>query len=525
MPFASYQSEQAALSELEGALSDENRYIDLCLVFRRKATGTTILTTGGRWDRTEQHFVDPDPADLTGSVILINDNQVAVVEAFARHLASRINGTPRKPLLVTGGGRRAGKSWIVTALALAAAVALPDAIVWMVSPILDKREELERYLKRHAAAGWLTPRVREFKFTLPNGSTIKNVTGDDDASLKRGEADLVVYNEPQLMGSDVLTNGAPAVIDQGGLVMFAGNPATKRKGVWFTRLWNAIESGKYKHGEVYRLDKRDNPDTHKESAAQIGELLRLVNPDAARADEDGIFREPGDFAYAEHFDEARNTCPRLDIGARVTAAIIRRAGDWGRHDILNGVDFQGWPYNAGVSLEAVGDPSDPTWYVTGCLMVPGEEELFLDEAYGLWDRERTIWIGDASGTWQDAQHIRGRTSFDKFLARKWRIEPPQKKLSDRGEHPANPSREDRINLVNGLLARGKLIVCMDKAAPVAEALQKCEVDSKGRPRGTYAHITDALGYPLWWATPRSRPFVENGPPMVIVPVTRYGSDF
>ncbi len=136
----------------------------------------------------------------------------------------------------------------------------------------------------------------------------------------------------------------------------------------------------------------------------------------------------------------------------------------------------------------------------------------LDDAFGLWDNSRTLWIGDASGSWQDAKHIKGRCSFDKFKARRWRIEAPRKKKTDRGEFPANPAREDRINLVNRLLDDGRLIVCLDTAADIAEDLRKCEVDTKGRPRGRHAHRTDALGYPLFWAEPLPKPARKDTAP-------------
>ncbi len=502
MPLASYQSTEAALSELRVALSDEATRLDLCLSLVRKSTREELLRVGGRWDTLAGRYLDPDPPGLRAFTLLVNENQVATVEKFRDWLAARISGGPRKRLLITGGNRRGGKSWIITALACATAVALPEAIIWLVSPTLKKRDEVERYIKAHTAPNWRSYGARDLRFRFVNGATITSITGEDAEAIKQGEADLVCYNEPQMMHQDVLTYGAPAIIDTGGLLLFAGNPSRRRKGVWFTRLLRAVEEGKYEGGEVCRLDARDNPDIDAAARSDIGRLMNLVDPEAARADDEGVFLEPGNFAYAESFDERRNTCPTLEIASFCTREVIQSAGHWGDFDLLGGVDFQSWPFNAGVSLVAVGSPADPTWYVTGCLMREGDEDFFLDDAYGLWSQDRILWIGDASGTWQDAQHTRGRASFDKFTARRWAIEPPQVKHSDRGQHPSNPKREDRINLVNSLLKRGKLIVCMDTAAPVAEALQKCEVDPKGKPRGRHAHLTDALGYPLWWATPK-----------------------
>lgn len=536
MALASYRSTETQLSELEAAYSDDKSSQDLCLIFLQKSSKRTLLTVGGRWltpPGEEPHWQEPPPPDIKAVIIAVNDNQVPTVEAFARHLRARIEGTPRKPFLITGGNRRGGKSWIVTALALAAAIAIPGAIVWMVSPILDKREELERYLKGHAAAGWLKPTVREFKFTLPHGSVIKNITGEDDEALKRGEADLVVYNEPQLMSIGVLVYGAPAVIDQGGLVLFAGNPAQKKKGVWFTRLWKAVESGKYPHAEVYWLDKKDNPDIDRQTDRQMGELLALVSPSAARADDEGLFLEPGNFPYAEHFDERRNSCPSFpDLVHPITGEVVRLRGQYDKRDRIGGVDFQANYGNAGVEVVAVGDKTRPTFYVTSCLVREGDESYFLDDAFEMWERERMLWIGDPSGAWQDAPHtesgFRGRDSFTKFQARKWKILPPREKQSDRGKFAAHPPVTDNINLVNLLLEEGRLIICMDKAALVAEALQKCEYGktskTEWRPAGPWAHLTDALRYVLYWLTPRPtrQGVVPNKHDMIAVTLSGQG---
>src|SRR5262249_7359378 len=149
---------------------------------------------------------------------------------------------------------------------------------------------------------WRRYMAREMTFIFANGSRIVNITGDDAEDLKRGEADLIVYNEPQAMTEDVLTYGAPAIIDHGGLLLFAGNPARKRKGVWFTRIVKAIEDGKYSKADFCRLSRRDNPDVDAGASDDVQELIHIINPEAERADMDGVFMEPGSFAYAEHFD-------------------------------------------------------------------------------------------------------------------------------------------------------------------------------------------------------------------------------
>jgi hypothetical protein len=242
MPMESFRSEQALVSELEDILGAEGRFIDLCLVFRGKTTGKDLLRVGGRWDQTTRQFIDEDPEDLTGKVVWVNANQEATVLRFGEWLAARLNGGPRKRMLITGGDRRGGKSYIVTALCCATCIGLPEALTWYVSPTLKKRDELERYTKRHTPQHWRRYAAREMTFWFRNGSRIINITGDDAEDLKRGEADLIVYNEPQAMGEDVLTYPEA----QGRLVHPAG-PCSRRREIHEGRILPPVREGQPGH--------------------------------------------------------------------------------------------------------------------------------------------------------------------------------------------------------------------------------------------------------------------------------------
>jgi hypothetical protein len=93
--------------------------------------------------------------------------------------------------------------------------------------------------------------------------------------------------------------------------------------------------------------------------------------------------------------------------------------------------------------------------------------------------------------------------FDVFKQRHWRIEPPQKKKTDRGDHPRNPAREDRMNLVNNLFAQGRLFVDADACPELALVFKKCQLKN-GRPIGVHSHVTDAASYALYWLEPRPK---------------------
>ncbi len=114
------------LSELEQRLSVEGRYVDLCLLFRRRKTGEILLKVGGRWDRLKGEFSDEEPEHC--HVIEVKEAQLPVVQRFAAWLAKFIAGETRERILLTGGNRRGGKSYIATACIVAIALSVPEAI-------------------------------------------------------------------------------------------------------------------------------------------------------------------------------------------------------------------------------------------------------------------------------------------------------------------------------------------------------------------------------------------------------------
>lgn len=490
------------LSELEGRLSDDARFLDLSLEIRRKKTGETLLKVGGRWDRLTETFTNDEASECV--VIYAKESQVPIVLQFKAWLEAFIARKPRKRMLLTGGGRRGGKSFIMVACIIAVAIAVPDALCWLVSPNLTKRDELERYFKEIVPPAWRFYRgAPEYRFTLPNFSTVQSITGDTSEALKRGEATVIGYNEPQTCSVDVVTYGLPALIDDGGLAFFAGNPARTRKGMWFNNLRLAILNETYKGGLFFDVPVDANDSIDQAARSDVNEALHLLDEEAAKRDADGEWTAVGDFAYGE-FDGKRNIGHAPDVGD-ITGLLTKRKV-YRAYDYFGGADFQRDPWNAGVFVKAYGDPARPIYYVVREILKPGFEDEFLDEAYieGRFQPENTIWVGDASGTWQDAAHSKGRVSFDVFKARRWVIHPPQMKKSDRGEHPRNPDIDDRLNLVNKLLTTGRLIVDRDLCPKLAESLKECELGPSGKPRGRHAHVTDALGYALWWIEPKPK---------------------
>jgi hypothetical protein len=70
------------LSALEDQGPQTGQFLDLCLSFRSKATGETLLKVGGVWDREAQKYTEQEAA--TGRIIWVNPNQVEIVRSLKR---------------------------------------------------------------------------------------------------------------------------------------------------------------------------------------------------------------------------------------------------------------------------------------------------------------------------------------------------------------------------------------------------------------------------------------------------------
>ncbi len=497
-----------------------DRHLDLCLAFRRRKTGETLLVAGGVWDRYHRCFIrDRKPGKV--KVIYLEESQVEFVRWFACFLDDLRNGRPRDiSLALAAGDRRGGKTYSLLLCTIAMMIDCPafagsNAIGWVVSASYQEKDEIDKTIEENIPAHWYTARkAPEYRYYFANGAVLRNVSADDPESLRRGRVDIVLYNEAQKVPVSALANGIFGTSDKGGLVLLAANPPRKKVGEWVRVLREAIDEERIGGVKYFGFSSKDNTQINKPSRARAGAIVRLLDARQAQADDEGLFLPIGDRAYP-YFQGKKNLGPIPESAFDVTRMVTRNRV-FREYDNVGGADFQVHPWNAAVAIQAYGDAKEPTYYVVGEWLKDGSEDQLLDEIYfdGRFQPENTIFIGDASGTWQDASHQqgsgqgKGRVSFDFFKARRWRIEPPQKKKSDRGEHPRNPDIGDRLNLVNKLLATGRLVIDPVRCPRLAESLRECELAPTGKPRGKHAHVTDALGYPLYWLEPRPIPYRE-----------------
>lgn len=248
------------------------------------------------------------------------------------------------------------------------------------------------------------------------------------------------------------------------------------------------------------------------TADQVAQMLADLDPRAAKADVEGLLLPIGDRAYFKfakllHMREA----PELgDITREFTKRRLGRV-----YDYIGGVDFQGTPHHAAVICKIYGTLDAPMVFVVDEFVAENstEDELLdqIDEAG--YQPESLLWVGDASGQWQDGKHSgNGRDSFKVFTSRRWRIVPPAEKKSDKGTWSKNPPIEKRVGLTNKLFADDRLRVS-PRLAKLGEALRECpwvKARYGGKPTGFYSHITDAMGYVCWWVFPAPKRVITSG---------------
>ena len=193
---------------------------------------------------------------------------------------------------------------------------------------------------------------------------------------------------------------------------------------------------------------------------------------------------------------------REDARNRRHHARVHQAAAWSSvYDYIGGVDFQGTPHHAAVICKIYGTLDAPMVFVVDEFVAENstEDELLdqIDEAG--YQPESLLWVGDASGQWQDGKHSgNGRDSFKVFTSRRWRIVPPAEKRATRAHgRKTRPSKSASVDQ-QALQTTG--CECRHGWQSLAK---RCAMSlGKGtlwrQTDGLYSHITDAMGYVCWW---------------------------
>ena len=499
---------------------EASRYVDLAVAWEAKSRpGETLAYFGGQWDQVEQRYTGKDPDRC--AVIKFNESQLELVQWAAWYAQERAAGRPRDFINLFGiGDRGAGKTYAAVAILGTLQVEFPylgsdPSIAWAVSRSHADRSEVDRTFQQLFPSSWYVYHEwPHHAYRWVTGAQLFNASADSVEGLRaKGRVDFLLINEAGIVGRTIPFNSTPRIKDRGGLAILTANPPQTLKGQWILDLAEKAEQAKEKgrsfHTRFVRMLSEGNADIDHETGDLVADYLYDLDPRAAKADVEGLLVPIGDRAYfrfrkKEHLRDA----PQLgDITREFTQRRLGRSFDY-----VGGVDFQGTPHHAAVICKIFGTLSEPiVWVVDEFVAEESTEDDLLDmvDERG-YTPESLLWVGDASGQWQDGKHSKnGRDSFKVFQSRRWRIVPPAAKKSDKGEHSKNPPVEKRVGLVNKLLGdptKGLPVRLHVEHActKIAEALKECpwvKARYGGKPTGYYSHLSDALGYVIWWAFP------------------------
>lgn len=515
------------LDELLDEREPEQRLLDLCLVLRSLETKETILWAGGRWDRLAKTWSTQEPE--SAQIVDIHKGQAPFVRWYAEWLRDYREGLPRDvSLALAGGARRGGKTFALVQCLLATLIDVPathgvPTIGWLVSVAHSERDEIDKAVQRTLLPEWYAYREwprHVYKFA--HGAEAVNVSADDPESLKKGKVDCLLLNEAQKMPSAALTNALSGTEDTEGIALLAANPPQRSKGEWVFDLQEEIVSGEYgPEARFFHFDPVLNPFISQRAKERVAKILRKINPAAAEADEDGIWRRPGGLAY-EAFSRIHNIKSVPEVGDVTAEYTKRRLGR--AYKFVAGYDPNNRPHHVGVIFRLFGSVSAPILWAVDEIVVDhadGEEhflEVVDQRGYGVED---VIWVLDNSSFFQDSRRRHGVTSSDYFRKLCYRCEPNQPASpNSKTGRPRNPDIELRVDLLNKLMfsdpAKNHLprLLVDPKCASLIDAFKNCK-SKKVRhgygPVGKHSHITDAAGYAAWWSFPRPQRKVSSGP--------------
>ena len=499
-----------------------------------------VLQAGGRWDYLRRAWA-PEPAQQV-VVFDLQESQVEFARWFARWLA-RYKLRQADPAAraiddaeldyaayMLYGGRRGGKTTVLILASWAVAIDIPSAagsetIVWLVSVANTERQEIDREIREWIPADWYTYREwPQHQFTVRHGSVITHVSADNPETLKRGRGDWILLNEGAKMPRLCLDNAIGATADRGGLVCIASNPPTRQKGAWVRDVIEQEREAAARQERypirVLKLDHKGNAAIDRKARSRAGEVMRLLNPKLAAADDEGLVLAIGDLIF-HAYDRVRHGIKYPpDLPPDITRAVAKKL--YGREmDYIAGVDFQDKPFIYASFYRVYGTVEKATLWAVGEFWLKGSEEEFIEalfsEGFTLRpesDGQRqavqevtphnVLWVGDSSASWQNSKHAHKEPpSFIFFRNAGCHITAPTKILSAGAKHPANPRKEFSYPQCNRLFKEDRIMIS-PHVKKLNEACKEC-IAVKGKygltAAGEHAHPIDTLRYVAWYIDP------------------------
>lgn len=523
-------------------LDDGERYVDLRLDILDEITGEIWLTVGGLWDRRLKAIVGFATRRIE---IRAHAGQRAAVEWFREwlvvHRGRRDNPPPFDPDKIDeymaeinaepsevysalfAGGRRAGKTWIGVALAIAYGVAFPDAIIFLAAPDENDWPEMVRYVNAILPDEWVDVETQD-GWTLTNGARVELRSAYDPESLKAGRVDLLLLNEGQRMKKRAYDVARGNINDRSGLVLVCANPPMKRGDQqWVSDF--AAEAHRGERAALYvEFSSLKNP--HIDRRALVA-MARDLDPRSAEIEIFGRFLAPED-AVAYNWSRLENELPAPEVGD-VTREFLARMGEGDNFTHVIGIDVQRVPYMAAAVYRFYGstDPNKVVAWIVDEIVLPGGDELSLALAMEIkgYIPDETLLIVDASGRYQHSRRSRadspppewkGRGSFHVFKGAGWiHVKPPDRKRK------RNPEIVDRVRSFTSMICSSvaeeneetgeitlgpgvrRLFADPKKAKFTCKAIREWK-HVNGTPSRTQdvAHQADGVSYPIVRLFPR-----------------------
>jgi hypothetical protein len=500
-------------------LEQTDRFCDLQLrIVAQNERGENLpnekfLQVGGRWDKLAKRYV----GDASRSMIVgLHPGQFEAARWLVRWFEDKVRVgkvTPTETAFATlliysvllHGGRRAGKTDMAAKFGVAYAIMRPNSWVWMVSESIPKTEELLEAVKAFMPSAWYSELgAPHYKMTLANGSVIWFRSAHKPSKLKRGRCDFAVLNEAQNMAEEAFAIVRAATADNGGLTIPTANPPDQPIGFWVEDFFESARARR-RQAREFHLDADKNPHVDRRS---LEAMKDEVDDRTYRREIRGEFMPRADVVfYAWSNGAGGNVRPMPQVGAVEVTRTFTKAKLYREFDRVLGVDLQKIPYPCAVSLRMFEDPEDPKgdpliWLDDEIIVEEGNEEALsarmLEHGY---DPDRTALIIDASGSWQGIDRKRQTPSFEIFESLGWRwIFKPDEEMEK------NPDILERVRVGNTRMktSSGKRrLFSVPELIQTNKALKSWETrHGIAYRRSIYAHIGDAVTYPLYRFFPR-----------------------
>jgi hypothetical protein len=494
------------------------RLCNLQIDFVNEETNTLISRLGGQWDRKAKDYTGDAPRSR---VVRLHRGQWEFCEWFCNTwLPAHLNGwaTDEEPIYtaLVAGGRRGGKTYLLTALSVAYACAVPGAIVWVVVPsdVEGYGEELMQYVEQLMPREWYTQLGSpHWRYDLVNGSCIRFLSGFTAGKLKKGTANLVFINEAQQVPVSSYNTVRAPIADHGGLVIAAANPPDDGdKGEWVADVAAGSTNGTLKAAKSWFINPEDNPHIDHGALRALAESMSEHEYDTQIL---GKFLVSAN-AVLSSWNRVVNERIVPDIGECTTRFTKKFEGREYKHIVS--IDVQSFPWIVASIAHAYSNPEAPgdlrsafLWFTDEVFVDDGDEIDIADQLIEKgYHPNETLIICDASGDYQQAQRnkemqrpeFKGKGSWDMLRSRGYRsIVGPDPDMAK------NPIVTERIRAANariGTKSRKAYVFADPKLCPrLVDTISKWR-KVHGRPSRSsqYAHAGDTMTYLIWRFFPR-----------------------